>query len=69
MSKVLSERGLWLAVVSSKFLEANKVVKAIMRRLSGSGGGASFAHLPLVQGLKRCVAARSPFSCAPSGIV
>jgi hypothetical protein len=59
MSKVLKERGLSLAVVSSKFLEANnKVVKAIMRRLPGWGRHTgSCAHLPLVQGLKRCIAA------------
>jgi hypothetical protein len=59
MSKVLKERGLSLAVVSSKFLEANnKVVKAIMRRLPGGGRHTgSCAHLPLVQGLKRCIAA------------
>jgi hypothetical protein len=45
MSKVLKERGLSLAVVSSKFLEANnKVVKAVMRRLPG-GGGAIRAHV------------------------
>jgi hypothetical protein len=38
MSRVLKERGLSLAVVSSKFLEANhKVVKAIMRRLPEGG--------------------------------
>jgi NADH:ubiquinone oxidoreductase subunit E len=59
MSKVLKEHGRSLAVVSSKFLEANnKVVKAIMRRLPGRGRRtSSFAHLPLVQGLKRCITA------------
>jgi hypothetical protein len=40
MSKVLKEHGLSLAVVSSKFFEANNtVVKAIMRRLPARGGG------------------------------
>jgi hypothetical protein len=60
MSAALKEQGLSLAVVSSKFLEAkNKVVKAVMRRLPGGGKrrDGSYAHLPLVQGLKRCVAA------------
>jgi hypothetical protein len=60
MSKQLKSKGLSLAVVSSKFLEANnKVVKAVMRRLPGGGKrrDGTFAHLPLVQGLKRCIAA------------
>lgn len=60
MSKLLQKQGLSLAIVSSKFLEANnKVVKAVMRRLPGGGQrrDGSFAHLPLVQGLKRCIAA------------
>jgi hypothetical protein len=36
MSKLLQKQGLSLAIVSSKFLEANyKVVKAVMRRLPG----------------------------------
>jgi hypothetical protein len=52
MSRVLKERGLSLAVVSSK------VVKAVMRRLPEGGRHTrSFAHLPLVQGLKRSIAA------------
>ena len=45
--------------MSSRFLEANnKNVKAIMRNLPGGGQkrDGTFAHLPLVQGLKRSVA-------------
>jgi hypothetical protein len=55
-TKKLLPLELSLAVLSSKFLEANKeVAKAVMRRLPGGGvrqpGG---EHLPLVQGFKRC---------------
>jgi hypothetical protein len=60
MRKVLNERGLSLAVVSSKFLEANKVVKAIMRRLSGSGG----APYGLVCALASCAGSEALRSCA-----
>lgn len=57
-TRELGKFGMSLAMVSSKFLEANnKVVKAVMRRLPGGGRSrAGHAHLPLVQGLKRCIA-------------
>jgi hypothetical protein len=60
MQQDLLKVGLSLGVVSSKFLEAsNKIVKSIMRRLPGGGKNTdgSVAHLPLVQGLKRCLVA------------
>jgi hypothetical protein len=60
MSKLLKKQGLSMAIVPSKILEANKkVVKAVMLRLPGRGKrrDGSFAHLPLVQGLKQCIAA------------
>jgi hypothetical protein len=67
MSKVLNELGLSLAVVLSKFLEANnKVVKVIMRRLPG---GAPYG---LICALASCAGAEAlhrRFLCAPSGIV
>jgi hypothetical protein len=59
MAAVLKANGLSLALVSSKFLDANKtVVKAIMARLPGGGmhKDCSFAHLPLVHGFNRCIA-------------
>jgi hypothetical protein len=60
MSQDLLKLGLSLGVVSSKFLEAsNKIMKSIMRRLPGGGMNShgSVAHLPLVQGVKRCLVA------------
>jgi hypothetical protein len=56
--KQLSKYGLLLAMLSSKFLEANNnIVKAVLRRLPGGGQRreGSHAHLPLVQGLKKCI--------------
>jgi hypothetical protein len=59
MSRVLKARGLSLGVVSSKLEANNKTVKAILSRLPGGGKrkDGSFSHLPLVQALKRCIAA------------
>lgn len=60
VSEALQPVGLPLAVLSSKFLETNnKVAKGFMRKLPGGGRrrGGSWAHLPLVQGLKRCTIA------------
>jgi hypothetical protein len=69
MSKVLKERGPSLAVVSSKFLEANnKVVKAIMRRLPG-GGGAPYGLMCALASCAGAEALHSRFLCVPSGSV
>jgi hypothetical protein len=57
MSEELAKNS--LAVVSSRFLEANnKVVKAVMKRLPGGAvrRSGSHAHLPLVHGLKKRIA-------------
>jgi hypothetical protein len=56
--KQLSKYGLSLAMLSSKILEANnKIVKAVLHRLPvvGQRREGSHAHLPLVQGLKKCI--------------
>ena len=58
-SSLLAAQGMSLAVVSSKFLEANnKVVEAVMRRLPGGSTkrDGRNSHLPVVQALRRCVA-------------
>jgi hypothetical protein len=55
-TKELRELHMSLALLSSKFLEANnKCVKAVLRRLSGGGTRkANMSHLPLVQGFLKC---------------
>jgi hypothetical protein len=57
-TKELTELHMSLALLSSKFLEANNTfVKAVLRRLTGGGTRrANMSHLPLVQGLLKCVA-------------
>jgi hypothetical protein len=59
MSEDLSQQGISLSAVSSKFLEANnKVFKGILRRLPGGGKAhEDCAHLPLVQALQRTIVA------------
>jgi hypothetical protein len=57
-TKELRELHMSLALLSSKFLEANnKCVKAVLRRLPGGGTHkANMSHLPLVQGFLMCIA-------------
>jgi hypothetical protein len=57
-TKELTELHMSLALLSSKFHEANnKFMKSALRRLIGEGTGyANISHLPLVQGFLKCIA-------------
>jgi hypothetical protein len=56
-TKELTELHMSLALLSSKFLEANnKFVKAVLRRLPGRGmRKGNMSHVPLVQGFLKCI--------------